>query len=94
MYNIRIDESLASLEQSILSPSGGGVRGNREALDTFYKTKDLKLSGLSDAIRLAEQDLALAKTGKELSGDTSNQDVDGAKTAFATSRYSEEIARK
>lgn len=93
-YNARTDELLGNLEQIILSPTGGGVRGNMEALDAFYKTKNLKLSTLSDAVRLAEQDLTLAKTGKDISGNASDTEVERAKTELNTSRYDVDIAEK
>ena len=62
---------LSNLELSILDNFGNGVKGNIASIDTFDSSYILKIQQLQDAVYLAEEDLNLAKTGK----DTSSSDV-------------------
>lgn len=62
---------LSNTELSMLDSNGGGVKGSIAAIDVFDSGYALKIQQLEDSVKLAEADLALAKTGK----DTSSGDV-------------------
>lgn len=75
-YQIKTDEYLAHIETALISPSGGGLSGNRNGIDSFNRTRNLKLDSLKDAVTLAERNVSLAKIGKEVTGSRTKTDLD------------------
>lgn len=61
------DALLSNLESSLLSSGGGGVDGIRSSVSAFEKNRSLQLSSLSDAVKLAQTSLTIAKSGKSVS---------------------------
>ncbi|MDD5377434.1 MAG: HlyD family efflux transporter periplasmic adaptor subunit [Candidatus Gracilibacteria bacterium] len=81
---------LSSLELSILDQNGNGVKGSIAAIEAFDSSYSLKIQQLQDAVQLAEEDLNLAKTGK----DTSSSDVQKNMDTLAASVHMKEDALK
>lgn len=58
---------LSNIELVILDGNGNGIKGSMSAIDSFDANYLLKMGQLQDAIKLAVEDLNLAKTGKDIS---------------------------
>lgn len=80
-YEQKTDSLLSNLESSILSPNGGGVDGVKSAIASFEKNRELQLSSLRDAVKLAETSLELAKSGKTVSGSDDKRNLDALEIA-------------
>ncbi|MDQ1344041.1 MAG: Efflux transporter, family, subunit, partial [Patescibacteria group bacterium] len=53
----------------------------RTAIASFEKNRELQLSSLRDAVRLAETSLELAKSGKTVSGSDDKRNIDALEIA-------------
>lgn len=72
-YQQKTNEWLTNVEQSLANASGGGVRANRLAIDVFENTRILKVTGLHDAVRLAQKNLELLQSGKNIATNASKK---------------------
>lgn len=67
---------LAGVESALMSASGGGTKGILEQMVAFERESSLRIQSLQDGVILAEKNLALAKTGKDVSENTNKKDID------------------
>lgn len=81
---------LSSLELAMLDSFGNGIKGSIAALSAFDSNYILKIQQLEDTVKLAEEDLNLAKTGK----DTSSSDVKKNIDTLTTNVHLKEDALK
>ncbi|MDD2916948.1 MAG: HlyD family efflux transporter periplasmic adaptor subunit, partial [Candidatus Gracilibacteria bacterium] len=75
----QISTLLSSLELAILTPAGGGVKGSMEAIDTTAKSSELTTKQLEDALRIATENVNLAKTGKSISSSDIFKNIENLK---------------
>lgn len=75
-YKTRTNEMLAGVESALMSASGGGTKGILEQMVAFERESSLRIQSLQDGVILAEKNLALAKTGKDVSENTNKKDID------------------
>lgn len=73
---------LGNVELSILTADGAGIKGSINGLETFASTADLKLTQLEDARKLAEENLTMARTGKDTSASDVRKNIDALKMAI------------
>ncbi len=72
---------LGNVELSILTSDGAGIKGSINGLDTFASTAELKLTQLEDARILAEENLTMARTGKDTSASDVRKNIDALNIA-------------
>lgn len=73
---------LGNVELSILTEGGAGIKGSINGLETFASTADLKLAQLEDTRTLAEENLTIARTGKDTSASDVRKNIDALKMAI------------
>ncbi|MDD2487626.1 MAG: efflux RND transporter periplasmic adaptor subunit [Candidatus Gracilibacteria bacterium] len=74
---------VGNLEQAILSPTSAGmsgVKGSIEALDSFENNYDLKIKQLEDALNISQEDLNMAKTGKDITSYDNSKNISSLET--------------
>lgn len=91
-YQLKTDEYLSHIETALVSPAGGGLSGNRNSIDSFDRTRNLKLDSLKDALALAERNLNLAKIGKEVTDSRTKTDLDSLAVATKAKKDSVSLA--
>lgn len=93
-FKQKTDAILSNLESSLLSAGGGGVDGIRTAVSSFEKNRALQLSSLSDAVKLAETALTIAKSGKTVSTSDDKRNLDALEIAVKVKEDSVAIAEE
>lgn len=84
---------LANLESAILTTTGGGVKGSINAFDSLAATRSLQIGQLEDAVKIAEESLALAKSGKDTAGSEVRKNLENLKTAVGMKSDALDLAR-
>lgn len=90
----KADAVLSGLEASILSPNSGGTEGSTKALEAFDRERELTVASLQDAVKIAESDLALAKTGGNLAESDRRKNLDALALAVEMKAREVELAEK
>lgn len=93
-YQQKTNEWLTNVEQSLANASGGGVRANRLAIDVFENTRILKVTGLTDAVRLAQKNLELLQSGKDIATNASKKDLDALAVEVTIKQQAVELSQK
>ncbi len=93
-YQQKTNEWLTNVEQSLANASGGGVRANRLAIDVFENTRILKVTGLHDAVRLAQKNLELLQSGKNIATNASKKDLDALSTEVIIKQQAVELSQQ
>lgn len=93
-YQQKTNEWLTNVGQSLANASGGGVRANRLAIDVFENTRILKVTGLNDAVRLAQKNLELLQSGKNIATNASKKDLDALSTEVIVKRQAVELSQQ
>ncbi|MDP2090640.1 MAG: HlyD family efflux transporter periplasmic adaptor subunit [Candidatus Gracilibacteria bacterium] len=89
----QVSNMLGDLELAILSPSGAGIKGAIESINSFDKNYDLKIKQLEDAVTISNEDLNMAKTGKSISASDISKNLENLKTAINIKQDSLDIAK-
>lgn len=74
---------LSTIESSLLSENGGGIKGSLWALQTMNSNISLQLQQLQDAINMAENDLSMAQAGKGMNESEIAKNIASLETAVS-----------
>lgn len=84
---------LSNLEMAILSPTWAWVKWSLEAVEAYDASYDLKMKQLQDAFKIAEEDVNLARTWKDISSSDMQKNLQSLKTNISVKEDSLEIAK-
>lgn len=76
----QVSTLLENLEQSILSSNWSWVKWSIEWIEKFENNYNLKVKQLEDAVKISEEDLNLAKTGKDINSSDISKSIENLKT--------------
>jgi multidrug resistance efflux pump len=93
-YQQKTNEYLTGIELALNTPTGGGLQGSSNAIEAFDRNRRLKISELNDSVALAEKNLSLADIGKDVSGNSFQNDLNGLKTELAIKKDNVKLAEK
>lgn len=69
------------------------MQGSIEAIESFDDNYNLKIKQLEDSVALSEEDLALAKTGKEINSSNVSKNIESLKTNLSVKEDTLHIAQ-
>lgn len=93
LLKTRTSTLLSNLELATLDSFGNGVKGSISALDSFDSSSALKIQGLEDALKIAEEGLNLAKSGKDITSSDVEKNLDILRASIAMKEDALKLAK-